>query len=916
MGGQGIRFGRKTGATLKRPRGGRRNVSAHYSIRKTEKYVEPQNEGLISDTFAEQFDDGDLCSQLDNNGVEYSLNKRKRWTIPGFLKENIVTNPMNRDNSFQVRLVERQILGDSSKRADCIAVHSSKEEKHTHKPCKTFSLLEDLIKDAPSQKQKSRNKKRFTDEESMPEVDIPTMPEIRYEVAYPRSLDSFPNFNPSKISKSKIKTKRNRLDYLMEDFLDMEEEFWEENDDSEERVQCENEFRRPATNLGDFITSQGGISLQVKQREKEIEDRHFEKNLNENENRICPNQAAKQSWLYFGKDNKVIIQKKQRELPKKKIKVAKKSKKIREEDDDVEDNNCQNIPNICINICRDSCASENLLEEFGQEYVDGICQPRRFIINVTESVHKQLTDSDQLNVVRKMKFWGYECCVIFTTEDSCHNYIKTRLSLFGLKQSNTNIYLDAFQPSLDNSRVYTVSEVIDTVKRLIAVNPPKLYDFDSLSFELKPEMPFTNLRSVLNLNVEVMPPYLALKCMQDLNTTAANTQLVGTTATHSDTCGICDEYLSPSIVPYLALNSCQHWFCGECWRLHIESRIQRGDPLFLCPGHNCKSQVDDLSLMSLISGDQFLRHKVHALNRYVESNPEWYWFPRPQCGRVARIQGYASGHGFLTCDCGLESCLECKEKVHWPATCQQFKEYQEKMNLKRFLEQPLITKVQVKRCPACHQPMQKNGGCNMVTCRCRHMFCWQCLYIVDFCKCHSIGNFKKKFEFIKLEPVITVVAKMSLFDKALHHHTSFGGLKRRQLRKTANSVVVKMFVKYKRLGIQNQTAASSYDTSRLQDLLALTQDVLQFFFEAKRILEYGFVVISYYSRRDHCQEMFYQVLRLEHIVQRMEEILQGNCRHYSLDATETILRSLLTSGNNDLKLMAQTLKSNLRQPVH
>lgn len=32
-------------------------------------------------------------------------------------------------------------------------------------------------------------------------------------------------------------------------------------------------------------------------------------------------------------------------------------------------------------------------------------------------------------------------------------------------------------------------------------------------------------------------------------------------------------------------------------------------------------------------------------------------------------------------------------------------------------------------CPKCGTPVEKNGGCNSVECRCGHTFCWVCLQV-------------------------------------------------------------------------------------------------------------------------------------------------------------------------------------------
>lgn len=36
-------------------------------------------------------------------------------------------------------------------------------------------------------------------------------------------------------------------------------------------------------------------------------------------------------------------------------------------------------------------------------------------------------------------------------------------------------------------------------------------------------------------------------------------------------------------------------------------------------------------------------------------------------------------------------------------------------------------RVNVKACPRCKEKVDKNGGCNAMSCRCGHHFCWLCL---------------------------------------------------------------------------------------------------------------------------------------------------------------------------------------------
>lgn len=44
-----------------------------------------------------------------------------------------------------------------------------------------------------------------------------------------------------------------------------------------------------------------------------------------------------------------------------------------------------------------------------------------------------------------------------------------------------------------------------------------------------------------------------------------------------------------------------------------------------------------------------------------------------------------------------------------------------------FLNTDTTYVVDVKYCPKCYLPINKNGGCPFMACRCGHQFCWLCL---------------------------------------------------------------------------------------------------------------------------------------------------------------------------------------------
>jgi len=65
-------------------------------------------------------------------------------------------------------------------------------------------------------------------------------------------------------------------------------------------------------------------------------------------------------------------------------------------------------------------------------------------------------------------------------------------------------------------------------------------------------------------------------------------------------------------------------------------------------------------------------------------------------------------------------------KPHYPFTCQENKFWFMENNV-QFKEDYLWISENCKKCPKCRWNIEKNEGCNHMTCRlCQHQFCWLC----------------------------------------------------------------------------------------------------------------------------------------------------------------------------------------------
>eukprot|EP00483_Globobulimina_turgida_P008374 UN08391 len=75
-------------------------------------------------------------------------------------------------------------------------------------------------------------------------------------------------------------------------------------------------------------------------------------------------------------------------------------------------------------------------------------------------------------------------------------------------------------------------------------------------------------------------------------------------------------------------------------------------------------------------------------------------------------------------DCHCIWCFACRKVAHLPCTC----ELADKWMLLHSTDSENITwvKAYTKECPKCKDHIEKNQGCNHMTCRCGHQFCWLC----------------------------------------------------------------------------------------------------------------------------------------------------------------------------------------------
>ncbi|KAK7950904.1 E3 ubiquitin-protein ligase [Apiospora aurea] len=134
-----------------------------------------------------------------------------------------------------------------------------------------------------------------------------------------------------------------------------------------------------------------------------------------------------------------------------------------------------------------------------------------------------------------------------------------------------------------------------------------------------------------------------------------------------------------------------------------------------CPAEGCSRIIDARSLDLLVTPELSGHVKV---------------VPRPDCENAVECgikkKELDKVVPTVACVCGYRFCFGCILSDHQPAPCELVKSW-----LKKCADDSETANwisANTKECPKCNSTIEKNGGCNHMTCRkCKHEFCWMCM---------------------------------------------------------------------------------------------------------------------------------------------------------------------------------------------
>ena len=143
-----------------------------------------------------------------------------------------------------------------------------------------------------------------------------------------------------------------------------------------------------------------------------------------------------------------------------------------------------------------------------------------------------------------------------------------------------------------------------------------------------------------------------------------------------------------------------------------------------CPITPCKLIVSAEIFKALLSPASYNKYLQYYRKSFVTENKCTRYCPAPDCNYAVISQSMKQAD--IICKCGFDFCYkkQCKYRAHRPISCDILIEWYSKIGTD---ESDLWMKLNTKSCPKCKVSIQKNDGCNHMTCMCKYEFCWLCM---------------------------------------------------------------------------------------------------------------------------------------------------------------------------------------------
>lgn len=327
---------------------------------------------------------------------------------------------------------------------------------------------------------------------------------------------------------------------------------------------------------------------------------------------------------------------------------------------------------------------------------------------------------------------------------------------------------------------------------------------------------------------------------------------------------------------------CGHEFCETCWYGYIANALEKGPQCVResCPQAGCKELITEEEV-TRAAPDLLPKFETYQLRSFVETYGMTRWCPGPGCGQVAVAPGsggvFADAGGVASCDkCETCFCLKCGEEPHAPVTCKDLAMWQEKCRNESETANWILANT--KPCPKCSSRIEKNQGCNHMTCSgCRYEFCWICMGNWQDHGANTGGYYKcNKFDPSSDEDQSDAAKAKRELDRYLHYYKRFHAhsqaqdFAKKSLKETEQRMVL----------LQEQNSDTVW--TDVEFLKAANEQLM----ECRKVLKYTYAYGYYLQDAEKRQRFEYHQEMLERFTENLSELSEKPLRE--MNRTEVV----------------------------
>mmetsp|Transcript_2154 Transcript_2154/g.5037 ORF Transcript_2154/g.5037 Transcript_2154/m.5037 type:complete len:726 (+) Transcript_2154:2287-4464(+) len=204
-------------------------------------------------------------------------------------------------------------------------------------------------------------------------------------------------------------------------------------------------------------------------------------------------------------------------------------------------------------------------------------------------------------------------------------------------------------------------------------------------------------------------------------------------------CPICLETKSYQdvLLPHASHKTLKCKLCRDCGRSAVLAALEQAQippPCSICLASATSSSTRqpappfcEASIASVLTEEEQVRWRRRELEKWRDNCGNAKPCPKTDCNGIGVIDDQEGGDHRCRCPiCETEWCATC-DKVHdRDTTCKDHQTWLDENGQADERFQDYVKTEKVKKCPRCKQAVEKSEGCNHITCRCKHHFCYVC----------------------------------------------------------------------------------------------------------------------------------------------------------------------------------------------